>query len=89
VRLDDDGRVTAIEVKAESPATDWIWGCLAARAGALRGIGAAEWPSTHVAALAHHAPVVGVRLSTSYLDVGTRAALATAEAWVARHELVA
>ena len=89
VTVDARGRVAGNEIKAERPASDWIWGCLAARAGALDGLDDHAWPGEHLAQLARTGRVDGVRLSERYLDVGTREALASAEAWIAGDELVA
>jgi glucose-1-phosphate thymidylyltransferase len=82
VRLDGSGRIEGIEIKPEQPPSSWIWGVAAARAHALQGIENVEWPSEHMnARLGRGLEPAAIRLSDRYLDIGTRAALARAEAW--------
>jgi glucose-1-phosphate thymidylyltransferase len=80
VTLDDSGRVAAVSVKPEQPASNLIWGCAAARVDALSGIGRRAWPGEHFDELARAGRALGVRLAGEYLDVGTRDALRRAAA---------
>jgi hypothetical protein len=76
VVLDANGDIAGIEVKPAAPPSEWMWGVAAARAGALEGIERHEWPSGHFLALRDRGVGLhGVRLSSAYLDVGTRASL--------------
>ena len=80
VSLDESGRVTAVAVKPDRPRTNLIWGCAAARVGALDGLDQLEWPGDHFDALARAGRARAVQLGAGYLDVGTRDALSRAEA---------
>ncbi len=80
VLTDDSGRVAAIEVKAESPASRWIWGAFklpGATLAALHALWRArdrrdEFIGTLVNAwLAEGGEAWGVRAGKSYVDVGT------------------
>ena len=74
--LDDSGVIVDIDIKPVKPRSTWIWGCAAARAQALDGLDDVEWPSTHMLALRERGVgVVGVPLSTVYLDIGTHSSL--------------
>lgn len=76
VTLDDSGGITGFHVKPARPPSDWIWGCAAARAGALEGIEREEWPSKFMESLQRRGlRLAAVPLSDSYLDVGTQASL--------------
>lgn len=82
IRLDGEGGIEEIEIKPARPPSDWIWGAAAARVRALEGLERREWPSQHMNALLREGrPVAAVRLSNAYLDIGTRASLALADAW--------
>lgn len=80
VSLEPSGLVTAVDVKPQSPATDLIWGCAAARVGALAGLERRAWPGEHFNELARQNRVRGVRLSGNFFDVGTTDALRRVEA---------
>jgi glucose-1-phosphate thymidylyltransferase len=71
-------RVAAVEVKPERPGSDLLWGCAAARAGALDGLAGREHPGELFAELAGEGRVAGVVLEGEFLDVGTPADLAEA-----------
>lgn len=74
--LDESGAIMDIDIKPVAPRSTWIWGCAAARARALEGLADFEWPSTHMLALrARGVEVAGVRLSSTYLDIGTHSSL--------------
>ena len=75
VSLDADGLVTAVDVKPARPASEWIWGCAAARAPSLANLAAAGELGRHFDSLARRRLVRGVQLSDSWLDIGTKAAL--------------
>ncbi len=75
VSVDEDRRVTSVEIKPAEPSSQWIWGCAAARAEALGGVEAAGEIGRHFGALASRDVVRGVQLSDTWVDVGTREAL--------------
>jgi glucose-1-phosphate thymidylyltransferase len=80
VLTDASGRVVAIEVKAASPASHWIWGAFKLPGVTLRALHALwrardrrdEYIGTLVSAwLAEGGEAWGVRAGRSYVDVGT------------------
>ena len=75
VSLDEEGAVTAVDVKPRRPASKWIWGCAAARPPALVDLAAAGELGRHFGSLARRGLVRGVQLSDHWVDVGTRAGL--------------
>ena len=76
VALDDDGGIAGIEIKPAAPPSEWMWGAAAARARTLDGLERQEWPSGHFLDLRDRGlELHGVRLSSTYLDVGTRSSL--------------
>jgi glucose-1-phosphate thymidylyltransferase len=72
VILDASGRVSRIEFKPAHPSSDWLWGCAAARVDTLRGFDRSEEPGVFFDSLCPRGVVGGVRLSETYLDMGTR-----------------
>lgn len=78
VVVERDGRVGTIVVKPESPPSDLIWGCAAVRREALDELPAHPEPGHLLDELAKEGRVRGVYLSDSWLDVGTKEALARA-----------
>ncbi len=76
VTLDDTGLVEAIDVKPSWPSSDWIWGCAAARVRILSGLEAYSEPGAYFDVLSKQERVIGVKLSDSWLDIGTPGALA-------------
>jgi glucose-1-phosphate thymidylyltransferase len=72
VVAEDSGTVRRIDVKPTVPTSRWIWGCAAVRAGALTDL----WGETEPGRLFHDLCATGVvgavRLSESYVDMGTR-----------------
>jgi glucose-1-phosphate thymidylyltransferase len=81
VSFDDAGRVTGIHIKPAKPPSSWIWGCAAARAGALAGLEREEWPGSFFDSLCKKgSELYSVRLSAVWLDIGTRQALERAAA---------
>ena len=75
VTLSADGLVRAVQVKPEQPASDIVWGCCAARAGALAGLRDHAEPGLLFDALAGTGVVRGVPFAGAFVDIGTRAAL--------------
>lgn len=71
VVCDGEGRVSRIEVKPEQPTGDVLWGIAAARVRALRGLAEGTEPGVLFDALAASGRVVGVRLSSHWIDIGT------------------
>jgi glucose-1-phosphate thymidylyltransferase len=70
------GRIARIDIKPAEPRSEWIWGCAAARARTLSGLGGAEWPGQYFDSLCRKGhDVRGIPLSDVWLDVGTEAAL--------------
>jgi glucose-1-phosphate thymidylyltransferase len=76
----EDERVRAIEVKPPTPSSDLIWGCAAVRRGALDDLAEYAEPGHLLRELAKTDAVRGIYLSDSWLDIGTREALARAQA---------
>jgi NDP-sugar pyrophosphorylase family protein len=71
-------RVEAVLVKPERPGSELLWGCAAARVGALDGLAGREHPGDLFAELAREGRVAGVLLDGEFLDIGTPADLAAA-----------
>lgn len=76
----DDELVRAIEVKPATPSSDLIWGCAAVRRRALDRLADHPEPGHLLGELATTGAVRGIHLSDSWLDIGTREALARAQA---------
>jgi NDP-sugar pyrophosphorylase family protein len=75
VAADDDGEVHAVQVKPAAPAADVIWGCAAAHAAALDGLGRHGEPGHLFDELARTGRVRAVRFEGEFVDIGTREAL--------------
>ena len=75
VAVDARGMVKAIEVKPSRPSSTWIWGCGAARALALARLSGEQEVGVYLDRLCGAQDVPGIRLSRSFLDVGTPEAL--------------
>jgi dTDP-glucose pyrophosphorylase len=74
--FDDGGHVTGVHIKPAKPPSSWIWGCAAARRGALDGLERHEWPGSFFdSVIRGGVEVHAVRLSNVWLDIGTRDAL--------------
>jgi glucose-1-phosphate thymidylyltransferase len=73
-----DGLVREILVKPDTPPSELVWGCAAVRRGALDGLESYAEPGHLLGELAKEGRVRGVHLSDSWLDVGTKDALARA-----------
>jgi NDP-sugar pyrophosphorylase family protein len=71
VTLEGDA-VKRIEVKPAEPEGNLIWGCLAARAGVLAGVGAHREVSDHLRSL----DLGAVVFDSDFVDIGTPRALA-------------
>jgi glucose-1-phosphate thymidylyltransferase len=80
VVLDADGRLRDVETKEPRPSSDVIWGCFAARVAALAGLADAAEPSVHFLRLAREGRVATAFLSETFVDTGTREAMARAGA---------
>jgi glucose-1-phosphate thymidylyltransferase len=75
VVLDDSGKVLRIEFKPTRPSASWIWGCAVAAAQTLRGLEHEDEPGVLFDSLCEAGGVVAVRLSDTYIDMGTPAGL--------------
>lgn len=73
-----DGLVQEIVVKPETPPSEFIWGCAAVRRRALERLASYAEPGHLLGELAKIGRVRGMHLSDSWLDVGTKDALAHA-----------
>ncbi len=71
VVCDPDGRVTRIAVKPEQPPSDVLWGIAATRVRSLRGLTEGTEPGAHFGAMAPQKTVIGIRLSSEWIDIGT------------------
>ena len=76
VTVGEAGLVEAIHVKPSEPTSDWIWGCAAARVRILSGLEAYSEPGAYFDVLSKQERVIGVKLSDSWIDIGTPSALA-------------
>lgn len=81
VVLDGSGRVTQIQVKPETPRSELIWGCCAARAGVLKAMQGIDEPGRYFNSILHRGRVVGVHLSDDFIDIGTRERLEKLARW--------
>jgi NDP-sugar pyrophosphorylase family protein len=71
----EDGVVHGIEFKVPRPSAEWSWGIAAARASALDALRGEMEPGLLFHALAAQGRVGSVRLSSSYVDMGTHEGL--------------
>jgi NDP-sugar pyrophosphorylase family protein len=71
VVAEPSGVVRSVDVKPEVPSSRWIWGCAAARAHSLAGLRGEAEPGRYFGALCSRGAVGSVRLSDSYIDMGT------------------
>jgi glucose-1-phosphate thymidylyltransferase len=67
----DDGIVHAVQVKPELPASDLVWGCCAARVGALAALRRHAEPGGLFDALARRGVARCVRFPGELVDIGT------------------
>jgi hypothetical protein len=72
VRFDADWLITGVEVKVPTPSSNWVWACGAARASVLSGIASQTEPGIFLDRYCKVAEVVGVWLSDSIVDIGTK-----------------
>jgi glucose-1-phosphate thymidylyltransferase len=73
-----DGSITGIDVKPDTPRSEWVWGCAAAPVRMLAHMDRAEWPGGHFDLLCREGcDMRGFPLSDEWLDIGTREALRT------------
>lgn len=75
VALTDDGRVASVQVKPDVPRSNWIWGCAVARRHALQGLTDHRELGMLFDALAQQGKATALKLSRSYIDIGTPASL--------------
>jgi dTDP-glucose pyrophosphorylase len=75
VLMGENARVHRIEFKPAKPSSNWLWGCAAASSGVLRGMRHYGEPGVFFDSLARSGVVGATRLSTEYVDMGTRDAL--------------
>jgi glucose-1-phosphate thymidylyltransferase len=80
VVLDERGRVRRVHVKEADPPGHHVWGCFAARVGALAGLESAPTPGHYFAGLAVAGTVRAVSFPGRMVDIGTPEALAAVEA---------
>jgi hypothetical protein len=78
VVFDGAGMVTSIAIKPARPASNWIWGCAAARVARLDGVGEAPELSVHLNRLCREGLVAGMLLG-DWVDIGTPDALRTVQ----------
>ncbi|MEZ5099316.1 MAG: NTP transferase domain-containing protein [Thermoleophilia bacterium] len=79
VELAPDGRILGIQVKPAEPPSEWIWGCACARVETFAGLAGQEWPGRFLDGLCRAGrDVVGIPLSSDWLDIGTPESLARA-----------
>jgi len=71
VEFTESGVVTSIAVKPEAPASDWIWGCAAARRRVLNDLSTHPEPGVAFHAMCVRRVVVGVPLPGPFVDIGT------------------
>ena len=72
VRFDPGWRITGVEVKAAQPSSNWVWACGAARAHALAGITSESEPGVFFDRYCKTSDVLGVWLSDTIVDIGTK-----------------
>jgi dTDP-glucose pyrophosphorylase len=76
VTFEPNGRILRIDVKPSAPTSTWIWGCAAATSATMAGLTRTEWPGSYFDLLCSEGhEILGVRLSDTWLDIGTREAL--------------
>jgi glucose-1-phosphate thymidylyltransferase len=69
------GVVARVRARPTSPSSNLVWGCLAARAGALADLAPGDEPGRHLDRLAREGRVAAVRLEGELVDIGTPASL--------------
>jgi glucose-1-phosphate thymidylyltransferase len=79
VSVDETGTVGSVQVKADRPTPNLIWGCGVARVQVLEGLVDYEEPGHYFDALARRGRVRGIYLGRRFLDIGTRESLLRAE----------
>jgi glucose-1-phosphate thymidylyltransferase len=76
-----DGTIAGIDVKPRILRGDRIWGIAAVHARTLRGLREGTEPGVYFGELARDGGVVGVHLSSEWLDIGIPEALSRAQQW--------
>jgi hypothetical protein len=77
VVLNEEGRVTAVDVKPPRPSSPWIYGCCAGRVRLLEGIRGFDEPGRYFDQLARDHSILGIQFGRM-IDIGTPARLAAA-----------
>jgi glucose-1-phosphate thymidylyltransferase len=72
VRVTDSWLITAVDVKAENPSSNRIWGCGAARVHALAGLESEREPGVFFDRYCKSRDLKGIWLSDSWVDIGTK-----------------
>lgn len=80
VELSPTGKVLSVVPKPATPTSDLVWGLLAGRVTALRGLTSVDEPGLLWDRYARAGRVAGVLIDGDYLDLGTPASLAAARA---------
>jgi dTDP-glucose pyrophosphorylase len=75
VVVDGTGAVRRVQVKPARPASELVWGCAAARVGALRGLRRHAEPGELLDRLGRSGRVRAVVFETEFVDIGTPEAL--------------
>ena len=75
VDVGSDGVVRGVAVKPAEPTGDLVWGAVAARAGALAGLGRHTEPGDLFDELARGGRALAVRFPGEFIDIGTNEAL--------------
>jgi NDP-sugar pyrophosphorylase family protein len=82
----EGGLVTTVDVKPARPRSSLVWGCAAARVGALRRLSRHDDPGYFFDELARAGCVAGVYLPGGMIDIGTVEALERARAELNLHD---
>lgn len=69
------GVVRRVRSRPTRPSSNLVWGCLAARVGALADLSPDDEPGRHLDRLAREGRVAAVRLEGELVDIGTPASL--------------
>ncbi len=78
VRFGASDTIAGVAVKPAVPPSEWIWGCCAARARSLCGLGDERELGAYFDAVCRRRTVIGVRLSDVWIDIGTKTGLRVA-----------
>ena len=70
--------VTRVQVRPQQPSSNLVWGCFAARRGALEGIEQHDEPGQLFDRLARAGRVVAIDFEAELVDIGTPESLVAA-----------